>query len=122
MSVARKCERCGSEMLIVEKTADNFEIPAQCPACSEEIPKRDGGPREKKIASGHITFEGKKKEFVTIDISSGGLKAFYLGRPLPVDAVVDVDINATGLHGRKAVVAWTHKVAATYSHSGLKFT
>jgi len=122
MTVSRECGKCNSEIPVVEKTADNFEIPTECPSCNEKIPKRAGGLREKKITTGNLTFEGKRKEFVTVDISSGGVKAFYLGKPLPEEAVVDVDINATGLHGRKAVVAWTHKAAATYSHSGLKFT
>lgn len=121
MSVVRKCERCGSEMPVVEKTADNFEIPSQCPGCGEKTPKRDGGPREKKVTTAHITFEGKKKEFVTVDISRDGVKAFYLGRPLPVDAVVDVDVGATGQVIRKAIVKWSNKSAPAYSHSGLKF-
>lgn len=107
--------------MVVEKTADNFEIPTECPTCGQKALKRDGGPREKKVATGHVTFEGKKKEFVTVDISSGGVKAFYLGKPIPVDAVVDVDVSTTGMHGRKAVVKWSHKSAATYSHSGLQF-
>lgn len=121
MPVVRKCGRCGSEMPVVEKTADNFEIPSQCPACGEKTPKRGGGPREKKVGSAHVTFEGKKKEFVTVDISPDGVKAFYLGRPLPVNAVVDVDVPTAGLKGRKAVVKWSNKSAASYSHSGLKF-
>lgn len=121
MAVSRECGKCSSEILIVEKTADNFEIPTECPTCSEKIPKRDGGTREKKVVTGHVTFEGKKKEFVTVDVSSGGVKAFYLGKPLPVDVMVDVDVSSTGMNGRKAVVAWSHKSASTYSHSGLKF-
>ena len=71
--------------------------------------------------TGQMTYDGKKKEFVTVDVSAGGVKAFYLGRTLPADTIVTVDINAMSIHGRKAAVAWSHKAASTYSHSGLKF-
>jgi hypothetical protein len=108
-------------MPIVEKTADNFDIPHDCPHCGEKTPKRDGGPREKKVMTGHLNLGGKKKEFVTVDVSDGGVKAFYLGRPLPENAEVIVDLDGMAIHGRKAVIAWTHKAASTFSHSGLKF-
>lgn len=121
MAVTRDCEKCNTPMPIVEKTADNFEIPHDCPHCGEKTHKRDGGVREKKIVTGHVTFDGRKKEFVTVDVSNGGAKVFYLGRPLPADSEVTVDLEGMNIHGRKAVVAWTHKAASTYSHSGLKF-
>jgi predicted RNA-binding Zn-ribbon protein involved in translation (DUF1610 family) len=122
MPVSRECVKCNSEIPIVEKAADHIEIPHHCPTCSEKIPKRDGGPRQKKGITGHVTYEGKRKEFVTVDVSKGGVKAFYIGKPFPVGATVEVDVWDTGLVGRKAVVVWSHKSAATYSHSGLKFT
>lgn len=121
MTVSRECGKCSVPIPIVEKTADNFEIPLDCPHCGEKTPKRTGGPREKKVITGHVAFDGKRKEFVTVDISNGGVKAFYLGRPLPANAEVTVDVDGMSMHGRKALVAWTHKAASTYSHSGFKF-
>ncbi|MBF0633260.1 MAG: PilZ domain-containing protein [Nitrospinae bacterium] len=121
MAVTRECGKCNTPMPIVEKTADNFDIPHDCPHCGEKTPKRDGGPREKKIMTGHVKFEEKRKEFVTVDVSNGGLKVFYLGRPIPSNSEVTVDLEGMTMYGRKAMVAWSHKAASTYSHSGLKF-
>ena len=121
MPVSRECAKCSEPIPIKEKTADNFEIPFHCPHCGEKTPKRDGGPRSKKIMTGQITFGGKRKEFVTVDVSNGGVKAFYIGRPLAVEATVTVDIDSMSIHGRKAIVAWSHKTASSYSHSGIKY-
>lgn len=121
MTVSRDCGKCSEPIPIDEKTAEGSDIPIHCPHCGEKTPKRDGGPREKKVLTGQMIFDGKKKEFVTIDVSAGGVKAFYLGATLPQDAIVTVDIDGVSMHGRKAVVAWSHKAASTYSHSGFKF-
>lgn len=121
MTVSRDCGKCNEPISLDEKTVEDFDIPVSCPHCGEKTPKRDGGAREKKVLTGRMAFDGKKKEFVTVDVSAGGVKAFYLGRALPKDAIVTVDIDGMSIHERKATVAWSHKAASAYSHSGFKF-
>jgi hypothetical protein len=85
-----------------------------------EDPRR-ASPREKKVVSVVIRANGVAMEAVTMDVSEGGARIFYLNEVLPVNVEVVIDGGAS-LKSKSARTVWTSREEKTYSISGLKFS
>jgi len=77
--------------------------------------------REKKVVSVILRAGGVTLEAVTVDVSDGGAKVFYLNGVLPVDRHVLIDCVDGALQGKMALTVWSRRQEKTYSYSGLKF-
>ncbi len=122
MSQSRKCRQCNESISITDQILEDLGSQLECPCCGDTSLKRQEHERVKKLMTLFFYVDGKKREAVTIDVSDSGAKIFYLGFiPLPVNKEVRVDIKELSIRDQKAVVVWSHKLADTYSHTGLKF-
>ena len=119
MSENKICPCC--KQIMPEEFSDTQEfIPAWEAETDPHDPRRNH-PRVKKVISLMLRVDGKVVEAVTMDVSQGGARVFYLSDIIPVNAEVVVDCgDQVNLNG-KAVTVWTDKSEKTYSVSGLRF-
>lgn len=63
---------------------------------------------------------GVMKKAKMIDYSEGGVRIVYHGEPVPVNSVLDLNINKPDTQGATRAV-WTKKLSITMNSTGLKF-
>jgi len=102
----------------LEDTKDFVEAAAL--AAEKQDPRRTF-PRQKKVISLTIRVNGVPLEAVTMDVSDGGTRVFYLSDSIPVNARVVIECDDVPLTSSHAVAVWSKQQEKTYSISGLKF-
>jgi len=119
MSQAKICPCCKRPMPDeMDDTRDLMQAAAE--ALLQDDPRR-AHPRNKKVISITLRAGGLTLEAVTMDISDGGARVFYLNGLLPVNAELVIEGGDHSLDSRKATTVWSHKQEKTYSISGIKF-
>lgn len=106
------------DSLDMEDTQDFVQAARKTP--HHHDPRRTH-PRDKKVMSLTIVVNGTVMEAVTMDISKGGARIFYLNDHIPVNAHVILRCEDDAIDGGRAVAVWSKQQEKTYSISGLKF-
>ena len=122
MSSTRICDHCGKEIALESEAVSDNESGFKCPSCGNTMKARhDETTRVEKITTLFFDYNGKRKEAVLMDISNTGAKILYIGRPLPVNARIEVDIQELKMLNRLAEVVWSKKSDGPFSHAGIRF-
>lgn len=120
-TISRECVQCNNSFTFTERTLNKLDSVLECPHCGEKSEKRNGHKRERKVTTLFLRTGKRFTEAATVDVSECGAQIFYLGKPIPVDTEVSVEIEALSIRKKKAVVVWSYKAAKTYSHTGIKY-
>lgn len=120
-SISRECGQCSNSYTFTEQALKKIDSFLECPHCGDKTAKRKSYKRERKVTTLFLRVGKRFTEAATVDVSEGGAQIFYLGKPIPVDTEVSIEIEALSIRKKKAVVVWSHRAAKTYSHTGIKY-
>ena len=98
---------------------DSKEGSPPCPHCGHFFNKRRK-ERVKTMVGFTFYFDGSVRSATIEDYSSDGAMITYIGETLPLDSIVDVNVDELNLR-RPARAVWSKKIDRSVAATGLMF-
>jgi len=110
----RICPACNKAFY----TADEEYCPP-CPKCGYVLVEQREQDRVTQKSDFSITIKEEKRPAKTLDLSPNGARIAYEGGALPVDTVLDFNVDRLNIN-RTAMAVWTKQMGSGQSQSGLR--
>jgi len=90
-----------------------------CPKCGYVLVEQREQNRVMQKSDFTITIEEEKRAAKTLDLSPNGARIAYEGSALPVDTVLDFNVDRLNIN-RPAMAVWTKQTGMGRAQSGLR--
>ncbi len=112
--VLRVCPSCDRAFYTISR-----EYCPSCPYCRYVLADRRTHERIRTSVEFSFSNGGPDREATLIDFSTTGARIIYQGQSLPVNMIININIDEVNIHG-PAKVVWSQELNLMLSQTGLR--